>query len=231
MTEQISLFEDFTESPEPEPMSKMELSISTRDHQSTVDAFLRTIEEIFSLNHRSWNTFSDVVSLCRHTLMRYVPGTEEKYMEVVGRMQPEAVRAAPKAFAILQQHFTIDGRFEDILGSAYMELGSKWKQAGLGQFFTPWPVCLCMAQMNLCDMEEPTAENQVSIHEPCVGSGTMLLAAKNVVSEKYGRESLRHLKLSGQDIDPICVEMSEVQLALTDDWHMANLMIATAGGF
>lgn len=204
--------------------SNMEASIRQRTTEETLNYFLDTIEEIFSLNHHSWSTFADVVSMCRHTLLRYSPGVEEKYMEVVGRMQPEAVRAAPKAFAILMNHFTVSQRFEDILGSAYMELGSRWKRAGLGQFFTPWPVCMLLAQINLLGMERPTLENPVSINEPCVGPGSMLLAAKSVVAEKHGRESLRYLKCTGQDIDPLCVEMAEVQLLLTDDWHMMNLM-------
>ncbi len=37
--------------------------------------------------------------------------------------------------------------FTDILGVAYMELAGKWKQSGLGQFFTPQNVAVMLASM------------------------------------------------------------------------------------
>ena len=206
-------------------MSKLELAVTCEDHHSTVRTFVRAIDEIFELNQHSWSTFSDVVSLCRHTLMRHSPGAEEKYMETVARMTKEAVRATPKAFAILFNHFVVHERFEDILGPVYMELGSKWKKAGLGQYFTPWGVCLCLASLNFHGVK-PSREEPISVNEPCVGSGALLLAARAAVAKEQGREALQWVHVSGQDIDPLCVEMSEVQLALTDDRFMANFMLA-----
>lgn len=205
--------------------SKLELAVTCEDHHSTVRAFVRAVDEIFVLNQHSWSTFSDVVSLCRHTLMRYQPGVEDQYMETVARMTKEAVRATPKAFAILFNHFVINQRFEDILGPVYMELGSKWKKAGLGQYFTPWEVCLCVAM--LFHGSKPTKENPISVNEPCIGSGAMLLAARAAIAKEHGREALRWFHVSGQDIDPLCVEMSEVQLALTDDRFLADFMLAS----
>jgi len=187
----------------------------------------KVIDEVYTLNAHAHDTFSQVIELCKWTLRRHEPGSEEQYMKVVGYMQAAAVRTAPQAFAILMQHFVMDQQFSDLLGPVYMELAGKWKQSGLGQYFTPWPVCVAMAEMVMVDVE-PTQENPLTVNEPCVGSGAMLLAARDVVARRFGRPSLQWLKVSGADIDPLCVNMAEVQLRLTDDQFMMSWAIANA---
>lgn len=193
--------------------------------QQKVQELAGIIDRVYALNHYAHNTFADVVEMWKWVLHRHTKQGEKRYMEVVARLQPEAVRAAPEGFGLLMQHFVMEQRFSDLLGPVYMELAGRWKQGGLGQYFTPWEVCLMMAQMTLGDIAEPSAEQPLRVNEPCVGSGTMLLAAKQAVADQHGRGALRWLRVSGQDIDQLCVDMSEVQLLFTDDSFIRDWML------
>jgi len=63
-----------------------------------------------------------------------------------------------------------------------MELASRWKQASLGQYFTPWPIALMMAQMSVYDHDWEATPHPM-VNEPAVGSGVMLLAFRGVVAK------------------------------------------------
>ncbi len=65
-----------------------------------------------------------------------------------------------------------------------------------GQFFTPEPICDLMAQMT------GTHEGK-TVHDPCCGSGRLLLAAAKID---------RSRTFYGQDIDLRCVRMTALNL-------------------
>lgn len=80
----------------------------------------------------------------------------------------------------------------DFFGDFYSEVIGQHLRAGSGYFPTPMSVCQMIANMTLVE-----ADLFHSVHDPCVGSGRMLLAASN-----------RSLFLSGVDINPICIRMT-----------------------
>lgn len=186
------------------------------------------IDRAYRANRYDSSTFNDCVDLWLHTLTRFSPGAEERYLETVGRMQPETAHIACEGFALLMSHFIMEGRYSDLLGPVYMELASRWKAKGLGQYFTPWNMCVCMARMAFAD-HDFDAKPRPSVNEPCVGSGAMLLAVRGVVAEERGRDAASRLRLSGQDIDTLCVSMTRVQLLLTNDNYMSNFLLASYG--
>ena len=105
--------------------------------------------------------------------------------------------------------------FRDILGELFMRLDVRSARAG--QYFTPWNIALMMAQMQfdpegfkLCVREKGV----VTVCDPAVGSGVMLLAFANVVHDALGSWGLRHLRLYGMDIDIRCVWMCRIQIRL-----------------
>jgi hypothetical protein len=105
--------------------------------------------------------------------------------------------------------------YNDILGELFMSLEVSSVKAG--QFFTPFPVCEMMARVtfNKDDFERTAKEKgQVTVCDPCVGSGAMLLAFAKVVNEEFGDWGLNRLALYGQDIDPRCVSMTRIQLRI-----------------
>lgn len=226
--ESSQLTEVFCEEPKAisESMGKHPVDLETSP--DLVAKMLASLDKVYEKNHHNRATFEQCLDLWWWTLNRYAPGAEEKYMEVVGRMQPEAVRQAPEGFGLLMTHFCFRERYADFLGPVYMELAGRWKQSGLGQYFTPWNVCLCMAQMMLHD-HDFVANPAPSILEPALGSGAMLLAIRAVAASKLGRREASHLRFAGQDIDPICVRMAQIQLRLSDDWYMTQFLIASYG--
>lgn len=103
--------------------------------------------------------------------------------------------------------------FTDILGSLYMEIEANCKYAG--QYFTPMAVCRCMADMQVGTGEHfrQTAQENgfVSVCDPAVGSGAMLLAFANSVNN-IDPMLLTKLRLYGIDLDPVCCNMCKIQL-------------------
>jgi len=105
--------------------------------------------------------------------------------------------------------------FKDILGELFMRLDVN--SARSGQYFTPWHIAEMMACMQFSreQFEAHVAEKgEVTVCDPAVGSGVMLLAFAKVVHDELGREGLGQLKLYGTDIDQRCVLMCRIQLRM-----------------
>ena len=105
--------------------------------------------------------------------------------------------------------------FRDILGELFMRLDINSVRSG--QFFTPGSLAEMMVRMQFSKegFEAAVAEKgEVTVCDPAVGSGVMLLAFGKLVSEECGRSALRHLKLYGTDIDERCVLMTRIQLRM-----------------
>lgn len=105
--------------------------------------------------------------------------------------------------------------YRDVLGSLFMELDVKSVQAG--QYFTGFDLALFMARMQFSkeSFEAIVKEKGVvTVMDPAVGSGVMLLAFASVVDEALGREGVNRLRLYGNDIDLRCVHMCRIQLRM-----------------
>ena len=105
--------------------------------------------------------------------------------------------------------------FRDILGTLFMRLDVNSVRAG--QYFTPWPLAEMMARMTFdrdSFLETVSERGTVSVNDPAVGSGVMLLAFAKVVHDALGREGTDRLRLNGMDIDVRCVNMSRIQLRM-----------------
>jgi hypothetical protein len=105
--------------------------------------------------------------------------------------------------------------FRDILGELFMRLDVK--SAAAGQYFSPGPIAEMMARMQFSreSFERLVSEKgEVSVYDPAVGSGVMLLAFGKVVHEELGRWGVSKLRLYGQDIDMRCVLMCKIQLRM-----------------
>ena len=105
--------------------------------------------------------------------------------------------------------------FRDILGEMFMKLDVN--SARSGQFFTPQPVAEMMARMQFSreSFEEHVKEKgEVTVMDPAVGSGVMLLAFAKVVHDELGRPGVNKLRLYGMDIDERCVLMCRIQLRM-----------------
>ncbi|GAC1651498.1 MAG: hypothetical protein NVS4B9_42050 [Ktedonobacteraceae bacterium] len=120
--------------------------------------------------------------------------------------------ALTEALAILVEQATYI--YQDILGAVYMELGQSDRR--FGQYFTPWPVARLMAGINLGDLR-PLEPGQPPLRflEPCVGSGVLILAAVETIEERCpGMIARGEVEFYGMDIDPVCVKMARLNMAL-----------------
>jgi len=105
--------------------------------------------------------------------------------------------------------------FRDILGELFMRLDVN--SARSGQYFTPWHVAEMMARMQFSreHFDALVAEKgEMTVCDPAVGSGVMLLAFAKVVHDELGRSGVSKLRLYGTDIDQRCVLMCRIQLRM-----------------
>lgn len=123
--------------------------------------------------------------------------------------------------------------FRDILGDLFMRLNLN--AASNGQVFTSWDVAEMMARMQFSreHFESLVQEKgAVSVVDPAVGSGALLLAFAKVVHDALGRWGVNRLRLYGTDIDVRCVLMCRIQLRMNglDSFsRMAGLLAASMG--
>jgi len=203
--------------------------VCTGDTGNTVQLIVKIIEQNYYLFGGWINAFEQVLDLTLYALER----NEEKYMQTVRQMDKRAVTIASEIVGILMKALCYDYCIWDYLGEVYMQIASMSKSKALGQFFTPFHICEMMARIQFGDVKglickAQTENRRVSIMEPCVGSGAMLLACKKVIIQEAGLSGLDHFEFFGQDIDPVCVKMCRIQMTLTDYRYMANLLLIHA---
>lgn len=169
------------------------------------DAVLTAADAVFH------ETGSDAFGRCCRIWRAALERDDESYLRDIAGLSRETLGTLTMAFAVLSYHFAVKGSFEDVLGAAYMDVRSRWGKSRLGQYFTPWSVAVCMAQMVMHDHDGPPP----SVCDPCVGAGITLLAARHVVNERWGVRAVSAMVCHGQDIDAVCVDMSKIQLNLS----------------
>lgn len=101
---------------------------------------------------------------------------------------------------------------QDFLGDTFMELnlGNHWR----GQFFTPYPVCKLMAEINCENVIQAIADKgYASACDPACGAGAMLIAMANALMARDVNYQTDVMFVC-QDIDRIAGLMCFVQLSL-----------------
>lgn len=121
----------------------------------------------------------------------------------------------PEEFKIMRHLTSHYGRlvseidpYEDLLSAIYMEVGGN---RHAGQFFTPPEICKLCAGVTFNESEFKEG-SPVSIHDPAVGGGGMILGYLN---DLIGRNDgyLKQVDVVGIDIDSRCCAMFAVQMA------------------
>lgn len=98
---------------------------------------------------------------------------------------------------------------QDFLGTIFQKL--KLNDSRRGQIFTPYHVAELMSRLT-CNTEFGD-KDWLSVCDPCVGAGVMLIAASNVYRD-LGINYQTDILFVGQDIDRTVALMSYVQLSL-----------------
>lgn len=178
-------------------------------------------------SHSVWTVFEDWLKISAISISNTVDWgskdeREQLYIETIKKYKPNEQKQLAELFAelikALEQELNAGGP-TDLLARVFhgMELHNKYH----GQFFTPFHVCEFMGHISLGDggeagnrVNEALAEKgYISVCEPCVGSGGMVLGLANAMhSQKmnYCEQMVAYCC----DIDIKCVHMAYLQLSL-----------------
>lgn len=189
-----------------------------RPQPVTGDEYLAQMERdlrTLAYRHTLWTVFQDFVALGAISLSnavdrRQFETREAEYMRIVQRYTKEEVNVFPQIFSHLV--LALEDDPQDHLGRLYHRLELQQEQRG--QFFTPWHICYCMAQMSIHDAQAQLETQEfITALEPCVGSGTMILALAQALRDQDINYQQR-LHVTAIDCDITCVYMAYIQLTL-----------------
>lgn len=144
---------------------------------------------------------------------------EKRYLQIIKKYdKDERILLADifaKIYVILSQQIYGEVGFNDYLGQIYMRSETSNKKSG--QFFTPYSVSSLCAEVTINETmvnEHIEQDRILTLNEPTCGSGGMILAAADVLYNKYHFNISRNLVVECSDIDPRCVHMCYLQIGL-----------------
>jgi type I restriction-modification system DNA methylase subunit len=184
---------------------------TTRDYLATLE---RAIRQLSSHQHL-FTTFRHFVELSAIAFSNVADpfnkaAREEQYLRIVQHYMPEAFQKFPELLGMLT--LCLEQESTDVLGVLYHRLELHNEHAG--QFFTPYPVCQALAKMLVHDAKHLVAEQAfIRAHEPCVGSGAMVIALAQALREEAINYQ-QHLHVTAIDLDLLAVHMAYVHCTL-----------------
>jgi type I restriction-modification system DNA methylase subunit len=174
--------------------------------------FIQLIEESHGYKHPSecLRDFTEMAKIAIAQPFYKSEQLEERFLFLSKRYK--STSNFPKMLALVVQALDTNPE-QDFLGSIYMESGLGNKR--IGQFFTPYELASLNARVlfDKAGIDSAIADKGfVSIHEPACGTGTHLIAWREVmVDAGYGSfDCLVH----ATDLDRFCYEATYVQLSL-----------------
>ena len=188
-------------------------------HFIAKDEYEKEFEKIMdklTYNRMKWEVWADLIYMMAAALSNALdPDSsrrekrEKEYLECARRCGGAELPA--KAFGVVVNALEANPD-QDFLGSLYMrfELGSHWH----GQFFTPYSLCHLMAEIQMDELPEKIEKDGwVSVCDPCIGGGAMLVAAASK-ARIMGINYQHSMLFVGQDIDRIAGMMAYIQMSL-----------------
>lgn len=176
----------------------------------------KTLDEL-SGRYSRWEVWQDFVAMGAIAISNAVDtyhreAREKAYLDRAKKYQPKELEAL--SHMLVSVVTSLDGNpNQDFLGEMYMGLNLGNDHAG--QFFTPYCVCRCMAEMSAGDALAAQIERDgwVSVSDPCCGGGALLLAFANVCRDR-GINYQTSVLFAAQDIDYTVAMMCYIQLSL-----------------
>ena len=168
--------------------------------------------------YRISDVFRDFLQYCAHFVSNLVDGVhgqerrealEELNRKYDGRFNfHECLQLLARAMQENQEC----GELRDVLGTIFEAIGLSNERNG--QFFTPENISRMMAKMMIGDkVQELQGKPYITVSDPCIGSGRMLLAFANELQE-MGYNYCEKMAALAVDVDMTCVFMSYIQLSL-----------------
>jgi len=171
------------------------------------ETFRTVIEQIARTKSSPLSVFTD---FCKVAACALAMGSrEEEYHLVASSYSRDELSDLSHAMALLVQEME-SKPFTDLLGPYYLDIAAHSSKQARGEFFTPPEISSLMARM-LFDVEATKANGKpVSVNEPACGSGGMILA----LAQLFAPDSVDLLRVTAQDINPVAVDMTYINLTL-----------------
>lgn len=194
-------------------MAKVKRIVQLQDSEKE---FLKLFDKL-TYSRSAWQVWEDIMTVMACSISNAVDRTPERFKRREEQYERSiknlgGVEIPAQMLGIITMALE-ENPNQDFLGKLYMNLnlGSHWH----GQFFTPYHVCELMAKMQIGDGCQAEIESKgfLSVCDPCVGAGAMLIAAATAFREckvNYHTSAL----FIGQDIDPVVAKMAYIQLSL-----------------
>lgn len=166
--------------------------------------------------HNMWQLWGDFVVLMACTISNAVDMVhreerEKTYLSIASGYTDKELGSFAQVFALLVDAYERNAN-QDLLGELYMALGLG--NDSNGQFFTPYDVCRCTAELNFGDAaDQIKKKGWISVNDPAVGAGALLIAFANVCEIK-GINYQQHVLFTAQEIDFVTACMCYIQLSL-----------------
>lgn len=163
-----------------------------------------------------WEVWQDFVTLSAISISntvdrRNAAEREKTYMTISSKHKPAELEKFSQMLCEVVTGMDINSD-QDFLGELYMalELGNDHA----GQFFTPYSVCRCMAEMTSTDLSARVErDGWISVNDPACGAGALLVAFANAcLRQKINYQT--SVLFVAQDIDYIVGLMCYLQLSL-----------------
>lgn len=167
-------------------------------------------------SHSHWQLFGDFVEMAAISISNSVDlaqrdKREARYMAIVKRYKPDELAVFPRMLGELTT--ALEEKPRDVLGALFgeLELANKW----VGQFFTPQDLADMMARMVLAEgvAELVKARGYITVQEPAVGAGAMVIAACKAFQE-MGFNYQQQMHVTAIDVDERAAHMAYIQLSL-----------------
>jgi type I restriction-modification system DNA methylase subunit len=184
---------------------------TTRDYLATLEQAIRQL----SYSQHLFTTFRHFLELSAIAFSNAADPInkatrEAQYLAIVKQYTPEEFQKFPELLGMLT--LCLEQESTDVLGVLYHRLELHNEQSG--QFFTPYPVCQLMAKMLVHDAKRLVEEQEfIRAHEPCVGSGAMVIALAQALKEE-GINYQQCLHVTAIDIDLLAVHMAYIHCTL-----------------
>lgn len=190
----------------------VKLSVAKTAHQKEIVKIFESMQGAYTL----WQLWGDFVTMIACEISNAVdvehrPQRVEMYNTISSKYSQKEMERFASIFANLVEAYELD-QDQDVLGELYMALGLGNDHNG--QFFTPYDVCRCMAEMQIGGADKELEEKGwISVNDPAVGAGALLIAFANTCRRRninYQRSVL----FVAQDIDFITACMCYIQISL-----------------
>ena len=182
--------------------------------------FMKTFDDLCYSRTR-WQVWDDFVHMAALSIVnavdkKHFDAREERFMRIRKPYKEKEFNGFAHLFSITALALE-ENPWQDFLGELYMrcDLGNN----DSGQFFTPYHICEMMAKIILAGEDgaktkaEIEGKGYVSVCDPCIGGGAMLIGAAQALHE-MGINYQQECVFVGQDVDSTVAMMAYIQLSL-----------------